>query len=63
MSNKDDIISGAPHCEEIVNKFKNWSINCSVMDTWRTLHENESDFTVRYNLNSALCLLCRSLFL
>ena len=45
MSNKDDIISGAPHCEEVVNKFKNWSINCSVMDTWRTLHENESDFT------------------
>ena len=45
LDNNIDIVSGNPHDLETVEKFKNWSINCDLIDTWRQLQPLIKDFT------------------
>lgn len=45
LDNKLDIISGNPHDAEIVEKFKNWTLNSDLTDTWRKIHPIDKDFT------------------
>ena len=45
LNNDLDIISGKPHDMETVEKFKNWTLSCELVDTWRQLHSQQKDFT------------------
>ena len=45
LNNELDIISGAPHREEDVTRFKNWVSNCEIVDAWRARHGNLKEFT------------------
>ena len=43
--NARDIISGQPHDEEVVKRFKNWIYNFNLVDTWRLQNSDDIDFT------------------
>ena len=46
VDNSLDIIdSGLPHDVEVVNKFNDWIINSSLIDSWRLMHYGSKDFT------------------
>ena len=40
-----DIIAGKKHDAEMNNRFKGWVTNCMLVDTWRSTHGDEKDFT------------------
>ena len=45
LNNKLDIISGEPHADLIVNRFKHFVNDLLVKDIWRYLHGNKKEFT------------------
>ena len=46
VDNHMDIIdTGAQHDPEVVSKFNEWFSSCSLIDSWRLMHQNIKDFT------------------
>ncbi len=45
INNKLDIISGEPHADVIVNRFKRFVNELLITDIWRYLHGNKKEFT------------------